>query len=101
MFLIKQNDTSPSIRYALSPASVNILGATVRFHMSGDDVLEVDKLAVIEQVSPPIVRFDWEAGDTAIAGSKKAEFEITYLNGKVETYPNDGFIPIKVTPELA
>lgn len=59
--------------------------------------------AVIEIATvTPTVRYDWIAGDTDTAGTFEAEFEVTYSDSTIETFPNDGTnIAIKITPEIA
>jgi hypothetical protein len=47
-----------------------------------------------------IVTYDWQTGDTDVSGVYYAEFEVTYGDGSVETFPNSGNISIKITPEL-
>lgn len=104
-FYIKQNDTAPSIAALLknpSGSAINLTGATVRFNMkSQSGTLLVDNAtAVVVDESTGNVRYDWALGDTALAGNNYAEFEITYSDGGVETVPNDGYIRVKITPEV-
>jgi predicted nucleotidyltransferase len=105
MFTIKQNDTSPAIRAALKTPNnqaVNLIGATVRFHMKDDlDTIIVDKPAVVENQEGGIVRYDWETGDTNAEGICFCEFEVTYEDESIETFPNNGYIKIKITKEIS
>ena len=101
-FLIKRGDTSPAIRYALEPATVVLTGATVRFQMrarNGAVLMDVAAL-VVTATGTPTVEYSWQAGDTATAGLYEAEFRVTYADGKIETFPNDGFIPVRVTEDV-
>ena len=101
-FLIKRGDTSPAIRYALEPATVVLTGATVRFQMrarNGAVLMDVAAL-VVTDTGTPTVEYSWQAGDTATAGLYEAEFRVTYADGKIETFPNDGFIPVRVTEDV-
>ena len=105
-FNIKQNDTSPSIRATLkdgSNSAVDLTGASVNFHMvSLEGVTVVDSAAVIVDPSTSgIVQYNWVAGDTQTAGAYNAEFEVTFSNGKVETFPNDSYISVSIRAELA
>lgn len=105
MFTIKQNDTSPAIRAALKTQNsnpVNLIGANVRFHMRDEDhKLLVDNPAVVEDQEGGIVRYDWEMGDTNTTGVCFGEFEVTYEDESIETFPNNGYIKIKVVEEIA
>jgi hypothetical protein len=104
-FYIKTGDTSPAIRYALDPASVVLIGATVRFHMRqrrsrGGATVKDATAVVVTATGTPTVEYQWDTADTANAGTFEAEFEITYSNGKIETFPNDGFISVKVSEDI-
>lgn len=104
-FYIKQNDSSPIIRATLKGAggaSLNLSAATVSFRMqrsSGDTI--VQGVAQIFDPAEGTVQYEWAAGDTSVAGSYLAEFEVTYADGKVETFPNLGNIQVNIAPELA
>lgn len=105
MFIIKQNDTSPAIEAALktpSKQAVNLIGAAVLFHMmdEGGQVL-VANTAVVVDGAAGIVRYEWQTGDTSIEGLCRAEFQVTYEDESIETFPNNGYIKIKITPEIA
>ena len=103
-FTIKQNDTSPAIQATLKNYSgnpVNLLGATVRFHMKTlDGTIKVDRTMTITSAANGVVTYSWQSGDTSTAGTYFAEFEVTYSDLSVETFPNTGNLPIVITPEL-
>lgn len=103
-FNIKQNDTSPSLQATLKDASltaINLTGASVRFHMkSVDGTLKVDaEMDVIDELNG-IVQYDWQSGDTDTVGAYYIEFEVTYADASVETFPNNGNKVISVVKEL-
>jgi len=98
-FNIKRNDTSPAILFALTPTSVNLNAAAVRFRMRpvGATAFTLDEEAVIvTTVTTPTVRYDWDATDTATPGFYEAEFVVTYSDNTVETFPNSEFITINI-----
>lgn len=101
-FNIKQDDTSPSILFALTPTSVNLGGATVQFRMRpiGATAWTIEESAVVAvAVDNPTVRYDWAATDTETPGFYEAEFVVTYSDNSVETFPNSEFITINVVGE--
>lgn len=104
-FQIKQNDTSPAIRAALKDgnnSAIDLTDATVRFHMkdlSGTVIVDAEA-SVISPATSGIVQYDWSAADTDTAGSYYAEFEVTYANAKIETFPNNSNISVSIRPEL-
>lgn len=104
-FYIKRGDTSPSIQFALLPTTVVLTGATVRFQMrarrSRGGATVIDAAAtVLTATGTPTVEYKWQAGNTAIPGLFEAEFRVTYANGEIGTFPNDGFIPIQISEDI-
>lgn len=101
-FYIKRGDTSPAIRYALDPAETNLTGATVRFQMKlrgGAQVLDAAAQVIAATVTPT-VQYNWAAADTATAGQFEAEFRVVYSDGAIETFPNSGFIAIRIGEDV-
>ncbi len=103
-FHLKQNDTSPALLYRLDPA-VNLAGASVVFNMRprGGGTVLVDREAASIDGDPGngVVRYDWQVADTANAGWFEAEFEVTYSDGSVETFPNNDFIVVQIGGDIA
>lgn len=105
-FNIKQNDTSPSIQTTLldgNGLAVDITGNLgVTFHMrNSEGTVVIDTAATVVTAGSGIVRYDWLAADTATAGTFQAEFEVTYSDGKIETFPNASYIEIVITDDIA
>lgn len=106
-FYIKQNDTAPALRAQLKDGDgdgVTLTGATIRFHMKriGGNTVVVDAAAdaVVSAVTTGLVQYDWSAADTASVGTYHGEFEVTFSDGSIETFPNNGFITIEVTDDI-
>lgn len=108
-FYIKQNDTAPSIQAVLTDSNGRarslVNAASARFNMSKEDGTNVISggIAYIDPATAArgIVLYVWQTGDTADAGIYNAEFEITYINDQVETFPNNSYIKVVVKEELA
>jgi hypothetical protein len=104
IFTLKTGDTSPSLLYALLPATIDLTGATVRFSLRNRDtgaVIVNRAAALVVTATPPVVRYDWQPGNTDVAGNFDGEFEVTYAGGAIETFPNRGFIDIRITAAIA
>lgn len=103
-FTIKQNDTSPALQATLQDyagTAINLVGATVRFHMKSlDGSIVVDAPMTITNAAGGVVRYNWQAADTDTVGTYYAEFEATYSDASIETFPNTDSIAIVITPEL-
>ena len=105
-FFIKQNDTVPGIRATLKNGSgnaIDLINATVRFHMRSlsGTTAKVDASATVVNANNGLVQYNWVATDTNTIGSYQGEFEVTYPDATVETFPNDGFLHIEVLDDLA
>ncbi len=103
-FYIKQNDTSPSILAELKDANntpINLNAATAKiFIKSIDGALKVNGNMQVINASLGTVRYDWQVGDTDTVGTYSVEFQVTYTDGAVETFPNTGSIALVVSKEL-
>ena len=98
-FYIKQGDTRPVIQAKLynDSSEVDLTGCTVRFLM-GDVVAAA---ATVTSVLTGAVQYQWATADTADAGSFDGEFEVTFTDGRIETYPNNGYLDILITEQIA
>ena len=105
-FYIKQNDTASFITRDLKDAfgaPVNVTGAAVVFSMR---VKPAGSVKVDEQECTIVtagigrVRYEWIAANTDTADEYESEFQVTYANGKIQTFPNDGHLPIVVTDDI-
>jgi len=106
-FYIKQNDTAPTIEAVLTDSAGKAKSLanvqTVAFNMvdeNGNVVVDHGAGFVVSAIRG-IAAYKWEPGDTATVGVHKAEFEVTYTNGQVETFPNTGYINVIIKAQLA
>lgn len=99
---IKRNDTRINLRAVLSNESgpVNLTGCSVRFLMSKRGFLKIDRQAEIREAQNGQVWFVFEKGDTSEVGGFQAEFEVTFSDGRIETFPNNGYILINIQNDL-
>lgn len=107
---VKLNDTAPQIERTLLDGAgdpVDIEAADVRFIMGpilgGDSV--IDDVASNDQVGDGTdgtigtVSYGWDDLGPA-AGGYRAEFEVTFAGGAVETFPNSGYLTVAVLADL-
>lgn len=105
-FVIKQGDTAPRLVGELIDGdgnAVNVHGAAVALHLHGLTVEnDTSKTAVVLAGDPSsTVYYDWAAGDTDDAGYYAGEWQVTYSNGQIETFPNGGVFLLQVEEQLA
>lgn len=113
---MKQGDTAPLPMVTLQAADgdpQDLTDCTVRFNVRKRGVLIVDHaLCVIEDIAGGVVYFDgWlafiasseenAAKFAAMKGDYDAEFEVTFVDTKTRTYPNNSYIRLHVTEDVA
>jgi hypothetical protein len=103
-FVIKAFDELPSIRATLSVAGnpVDLTGATVRFIMvpKGAKTVKVKAPAVIVAPTQGVVRYDWTSADTNTPGEYQAEWEVTFTDGKSQSFPTASYHSVAVLADL-
>jgi hypothetical protein len=103
-FHIKSGDTRPPIVAQLSAAEDDVF-TSVAFRMKAvKGTVEVEGVGgIIDQPDATqggIVQYQWITDDTADPGQYLGEFEVTFSDGRIETYPNNGFLEINVVRSL-
>lgn len=112
-FYIKQGDTLEPINVSLTDdagnlTTRNLTGAAIEFHMRALDgtLLVAAGAASLVSNTDKTVVYQWIAGDTDVASPSltrphQAEFQVTYLDGNIETFPNASNINIHVFEQVA
>jgi len=105
IFVISQGDTQPTLRRQLQDGDgnpINLTGATVRFYMQSKDGTQLVNAGscTITDVANGWIEYDWQSGDTDTAGFHRAEFEVEYSPGNFESFPNEGYLQIKIRGDL-
>jgi hypothetical protein len=105
-FVIRKGDRLPELTATLNDSAgsaVNLTGSTVEFHMrsTAGGTPKVDAAATLVTPSAGTVKYVWATNDTDTAGSYYGEFEVTFGDGRKQSFPNPGYITISVTDELA
>ncbi len=109
-FTFKLGDTSSALYATLEDSAgdaVDIQAASVRFKMKPIDggILTIDDVATNAQNGDGS---DGTLGDTYYswfivpteAGFYLGEFEVTYVSGEIQTFPNGGYVLVNVLEEL-
>ena len=99
----KVGDTAKALRCMILPLDRNLNGSTVVFNMmdgAGVNVIS-SPATIITPTGRPTVEYAWAPTDLDTAGIYRADFTITYLGGKAETFPEDGYIEVEVNERAA
>jgi len=46
------------------------------------------------------VKYSWSATDTDTAGTYESEVQVTFANGKIRTFPSDGYFLVEITDDV-
>ena len=102
---LKRGDTRHAIRAILKDSSgspVDLTDCSVSFRMAplGRSAV-VNREVDIHDTAGGEVWVVWSPGETDISGGYyRAEFRVTYGDGRKETFPNDGYISIQILSDL-
>lgn len=100
MVVLKDNFGEPS------EAIVNLTTATsavynMRERAPGTAVKINRGSAAITNAAGGEVTYNWGTADTNTVGAYESEVEITWNDGKVETFPNQGYWDVDVNDDIA
>lgn len=111
-FAIKQGDRRPYFSALLrddfgepTEAPVDLTTATsAKFNMRDADTGTVKVSAATATISDAVggeVTYQWGATDTDTVATYQAEIEITWSDGKKQTFPNDDYFVVIVYDDIA
>jgi hypothetical protein len=106
-FFIKQNDDRPHLDAFLrddKDRPVDVTGASVKFNLRAvaDNSVKISAGSVsVTNATEGAVRFTWTTSNTDTSGNYQGEFQVTFGDASVETFPNDGYVRVVITDDVA
>lgn len=103
-FTLKRGDRLPVIRAVLRDVNgpIDLTDCDVKFAWRNKATNQMGTGdAIILNEPAGEVEYAWAAGDTLLAGTYEAEFEITFPDLRVLTVPNDGNIEFAILSDIA
>ena len=106
-FYLKRNDRLSALAATLEDedgSAVSLSGATVTFSMrnSRTRTVKVSQQSVtVVSATAGTVSYAWGATDTDTEGTYEGEFEATFASGLKQTFPNDSYITVQITSDVA
>nr|BDD47229.1 hypothetical protein 3 [Bacillaceae bacterium] len=100
---LKRNDTKDGIQYRITAPNgepIDLTGTSIRFLMGKGNTLLTNAPATILDAENGYVIYYLTDTDTLKAGVFHAEFEVTYSDGKIKTYPSNGYINVNIKANL-
>lgn len=99
-YIIRQGDHGVTIDDTLTDEDgvvANLTGATVVFNIAPIGGGSASSLSpVTSGGTTGTVSYEFGTADTDTAGTYKAEWEVTYGGGEVQTFPNGSYIVVRV-----
>lgn len=109
-FTIKKGDTLPDIQAALTSGTTSATQTAVDLTTATSIILVLKSTSggqasrktgsVVGGPTNGIVKYIWQAGDTATSGVFNAEWEITFSAGRIQSFPNDSYFQIIIFDDL-
>lgn len=104
---IKRNDTLPTIVFTVTDENgeaLDLTGCGAVFLMYTDDTVRTEVVNEDAVITSPetdgVVAYGWSGDDTATAGEFLAEVSITFPDGGVMTFPQEGFVHVTIAADL-
>lgn len=103
---IKQNDTRPFWPVTLTyedGTPVVLTGATVRFIAKdrSNSAVKIDAAATLTDAANGQLEYQFVAADTDVAGAYDVEWEVTFSDTTIQTFPTRRYDRLLVIGELA
>lgn len=104
---IKRGDTRPFFGVSLVDGSgVEVVLATndsVRFSMreSSSQTVKVNRAVAVFEAGGGDVEYRWQAGDTDTAGEYECEWEVTFADGTIQTFPAYDYDLVYIEGDIA
>lgn len=104
-FWIKQGDTSPAITGQVLDGdlrAVDLTDATVQFRAKNraTGVVVINAAGTFDDATTGLVRYQWQTADTAAEVELLAEWQVTFADGAIQTWPTPGFINVHVVGDV-
>lgn len=106
-YFLKKGDLEPAFTRTLESVdgeAVDLTGATVVFLMTkrGESSPTIEAEAEIEDPETAgEVTYVWAEGDTDAPGDYDAEFQVTFADGRPQTFPNADYLHVRIMRDLS
>lgn len=103
-FVMKQNDTYPFFR-----AQLRDVRGIVSLEGYEEALLHITRVSGEEKLKEPVevideengyIQYKWKPEDTEEVGVFLGEVQVTFIGGKILTFPNDNYFKLKIVKEL-
>ena len=102
-FNLKRNDTKDIIPYTIVDEEgnpIDLTGASVKFYMGDFKRIVAEGVATITDAENGEVEYKLTTEDTLYAGKFRAEFEVTFSDEDIKTFPSDGYLEVDLKPNV-
>jgi|SRR2546423_1145418 len=79
---------------------VDLTGSTVKFQMRGDGILVRQNATIVSPATSGQVSYQVVATDVQIPGQYRQEWEVTFADGSIQTFPVDDYNEVTIIDDL-
>lgn len=103
MFITKEGNTRDAMEVTLerNGSPVDLTNATVNFAMWRGTTCKINREPHIHDIPGGVVWVIFEAAEVDEPGTYSGEFTVTYLDGRKQVFPSDGYITVVILPKGA
>lgn len=104
-FTLKRGDTLPSFEARLihpdgTPVTFAAGDSAEFFMKPASGALKVNGAAVTLTQGSNVATYAWQGTDTDTAGTYTAEIVVTFADGNIMTWPNEGFWTVNINADI-
>jgi hypothetical protein len=94
---LKVGDTAPALAFDLNADASGVTSATVRMENAASGILKITAGTVAwDNQALGQGHYDWQAADTNTEGRFLAEIRLVYSNGKIQRFPQRGYLEVDI-----
>jgi hypothetical protein len=104
-FTIKAHDTYPPLEGVLRDAvgPVDLTGADVKLNLKtpgGGGITVTGDCSIVGDPTAGHVRYSWDPADTASVNTFDGEFEVTWADSTITTFPSATYFSVEIKADL-
>ena len=94
---LKVGDTAPSLSFDLNGDTSGATSVTFRMWNAASHIIKIAAGTVtMDTPAQGLGHYDWQTADVDTAGMYQAEVRVVYASGKIQRFPQKGYLEIVI-----